>query len=499
MNASEVQRLRAAAEKAFGAGQMQEALAHSIRLERADPDEPAWARYTAFICEAMNRTLDQIDALDRAAERYAGRGEILKAAAACKHILALDPEHAATRRRLVSLRAARPRPARPAVKRSPPPTPRVPSGAWSSDGGKGLHALPLRQVVPGARPVVEGHSQGVYAIPLEDDPEASISIQLGPSDTSSLPTGLEAPQVVKTAPSTWGAPAAVAAEDAAVLAVAEELRAAQRTEQALLDTPLFRDMPEDAFHDLLDRAQLVTKPADTDIFRQGADGDVLYVIAQGEVGVIAEGPPRKAICKLGEGDFFGEMALVGDAPRSATCSALTDVELISIDRQTLHGVLKSYPEVLTVLLRFFRDRSIIRVVQTSPLFAGLSARDREIIQPFFRFLEIEPGAVLIRQGARPSGLFVILAGKAEAVVTSGTKDPRADPGASEQRVGMLGPGDVAGEMSLLRDQEANASVRAVDKLFAVEFPAETFQKILRARPAVRAYVERVAQSRASSS
>jgi CRP-like cAMP-binding protein len=479
MDASEVQRLRTAAERAFTAGHHQQALAHSIRLERAQPDVPAWPRYTALVCQAMGRTLDQIDALERAAERHEKRGEILKAAAACKQILALDAEHGATRERLRQLRAAHR--AKPAPVEARGPQPRIPSQVWREAPRGGLQELPLRQVMPGAHQAPGEGRAGVYAIPLEEEVEGSLSVLLDEARTSTLPSGARAPNVVPTAPPSFGG-ASLAAEDAAVLAVAEELRAAQRTEQALTDTPLFQDMPEAAFHDLLDRARLTRVARDRDVFRQGAPGDALFVIAEGEVGVIDEGPPRRGLCKLGEGDFFGEMALVADQPRTATCTALTDAELIVIDRETLQGVLQAHPAVLTVLLRFFRDRSVDRVLHTSPLFSCLSARDRETVRPFFRFLEVDPGSRLIEAGGRPPGLLVLLAGKAEAI--------RGDA-----RLGVLVPGDMAGEMSLVTGAPANATVRAIDKVLAVEFPAPALQKILRARPEARAYVERVARSR----
>lgn len=467
MTPAEVQNLRTAAEKAFQAGRFQQALAHSIRLERAEPDEPRWSRYAALVCQRMGRTLDQLDALDRAAERHQGRGELLKAAAVCKQMLGLDAAHPGARKRLAGLRAERdahrPRAAQP----------RVDSSAWSRDEGSGLRGLPLREVVPGVRRGSGVGRAGVHAIPLEDDPEHSISIRLETEEV--LPSGVVAPQVVRGTPS---APA-VAAEDAAVLAVAEELQALQRTERALTETPLFKDLPQAAFHALIDGAQLVSVPAEQHVFRQGAPGDALYIIAEGEIGVIDEGPPRRGIARLGEGSFFGEMALVSDAARTATCTALVPTELIRIDRELMKATMSEHPELLTQLLRFFRDRSVERVLRTSPLFSSLGPQDQKAVHPYFRFLEVEAGAELIRHGSEPEGLVVILAGRAEAVEADG------------HRLGLLVPGDVAGEMSLLTGEPARATVRALDKLFALEFPKRALKKILDARPQVRAYVETV--------
>lgn len=474
----DVRALRSAAERAFAAGRHQQALAHSIRLERAEPEEPSWPRYTALVCQAMGRTLDQIDALERAARLYAKRGEPLKAAASCKHILALDADHASARKLLIGLRVLHGRgPARPPVA----PSPRVSDRSWAAREGSGIRALPLREVVPGARPVTGARPRrGVHAIPVHgSDPTLTPPADRGGARAPTPPRGAAPGR--PTSPPPLQAP-----EDRAVEAVEEALRAVARTERALIETTLFRDMPEAAFHDLIDRARLVRVGRERLIFRQGDRGETLYVIAGGEVGVIDEGPPRRAVSRLGEGDFFGEMALLGGAPRNATCMALADTELIALDHEVMAGVLREHPEVLTILLRFFRDRSVDRALATGPLFSGLSPRDKALVRPHFRFLEVEPGAELISQGERPDGLLMVLGGRTEVV--------RTGPGGAE-RLGSIGPGEMVGEASILEDGPAPASVRAVDKVFAMEFPAAAFRKLLASRPDVRAYVEQVVSRR----
>ncbi|MDH3598943.1 MAG: cyclic nucleotide-binding domain-containing protein [Candidatus Tectomicrobia bacterium] len=70
------------------------------------------------------------------------------------------------------------------------------------------------------------------------------------------------------------------------------------------------------------------------VFQQGDAGDFLYIITHGEVAVIREEPEQgpKMIAKLGPGDYFGEMALVHHAPRSATVRTMTSVDAVMIER-----------------------------------------------------------------------------------------------------------------------------------------------------------------------
>ncbi len=70
------------------------------------------------------------------------------------------------------------------------------------------------------------------------------------------------------------------------------------------------------------------------VFRQGDPPDRLYVIGKGEVDVIRETPgePDVVLTRLGKGQFFGEIGIISDTPRTATIRAATDLELLSIHR-----------------------------------------------------------------------------------------------------------------------------------------------------------------------
>src|SRR5690606_12562870 len=157
--------------------------------------------------------------------------------------------------------------------------------------------------------------------------------------------------------------------------------------------------------------------------------------------------------QLGEGDFFGEIALVTNQPRTATIAADAEhgAQLLAIDRNVIGNLIEEEPQVLQALLRFLRDRLVSRLVQTSPLFApyaGEAGRERAAR---FRFLEVQSGAVLMEQGTKPAGLFVLLSGQLEVV--------RAEEGASRD-LGTFGSGGVFGEMALLANEPALFTVRA---------------------------------------
>jgi CRP-like cAMP-binding protein len=104
----------------------------------------------------------------------------------------------------------------------------------------------------------------------------------------------------------------------------------------------------------------------------------------------------------------------------------------------------------------------------------------------FRFLEIDADSVLIEQGKGVDGLFVLLSGNVVIVRRAG---------AAEETLAELNSGDIFGEMSLLNNEPASATVRATSKCFALKLPAQDFREIIMTHPQVLDYVSQVAQTR----
>jgi cAMP-binding proteins - catabolite gene activator and regulatory subunit of cAMP-dependent protein kinases len=75
--------------------------------------------------------------------------------------------------------------------------------------------------------------------------------------------------------------------------------------------------------------QAVSLGAGEQVIREGDAGDRFYVIAEGEVDVSVDG---RSAGTLGPGDFFGEIALVRDVPRTASVTTRGDVRLYALAR-----------------------------------------------------------------------------------------------------------------------------------------------------------------------
>ncbi len=252
---------------------------------------------------------------------------------------------------------------------------------------------------------------------------------------------------------------------------------------ALARTPLFAGLSQEALESLVQQLTLVHLATDEVLFYEGAPGDALYVIVEGEVAVQAEGPPRVEMARLGAGAFIGEVALMIDQPRSATIMATSDTELLRIDRKTLSGVLAAHGEVLSAVLRFVRDRLVDRWTRTSPLFRPFDDSVRAQLASRFKFLEIETGSRLLEAGKKPDGLYIVLAGKFE-VQRAGAK------------LAMVGPGELIGETALLSGAAFKSEVVAHGKSLALCLPASDFRELIMTHPHVLEYIGEAAdQSR----
>jgi CRP/FNR family cyclic AMP-dependent transcriptional regulator len=99
------------------------------------------------------------------------------------------------------------------------------------------------------------------------------------------------------------------------------------------------------------------------IFREGEKGDKLYIVLDGRVRIskFIPGVGEEALAVLDRGDFFGEMALIDDKPRSADAKAhVSDATVLSIDRATLNEILSMDPhaslQFLNLLCRMISRR-----------------------------------------------------------------------------------------------------------------------------------------------
>ena len=92
---------------------------------------------------------------------------------------------------------------------------------------------------------------------------------------------------------------------------------------------MFAALPQGTLEQLSRELTSISVAAGTDIFLQGDPGDLLYIIDEGNVSIVRNGVE---INVMHPGDYFGEIALLRDIPRTATARANEDVHLYALAR-----------------------------------------------------------------------------------------------------------------------------------------------------------------------
>jgi CRP/FNR family transcriptional regulator, cyclic AMP receptor protein len=125
----------------------------------------------------------------------------------------------------------------------------------------------------------------------------------------------------------------------------------------LAAVPLFAACTERELHEISRLATELDVPAGKALVTEGEPGHEFLIVIEGRATATAHGVP---IATFGPGDFFGEMALLDNGPRSATVIADTPMHLAVVSQSEFNGLLDTVP------------------VLSRRVLAGLAARIREL-------------------------------------------------------------------------------------------------------------------------
>ncbi|MGH8913948.1 MAG: Crp/Fnr family transcriptional regulator [Acidimicrobiia bacterium] len=123
--------------------------------------------------------------------------------------------------------------------------------------------------------------------------------------------------------------------------------------------PLFRGLSKKDLERILATGKDTFHSEGESIMTEGHGGVGFHLITDGKAKVVRG---ARTVATLGPGEFFGEMALVDDAPRSASVLAETDIETMVISKWEFRPLVKAHPELAWTLIEHLVAR--IREEQT---------------------------------------------------------------------------------------------------------------------------------------
>lgn len=126
----------------------------------------------------------------------------------------------------------------------------------------------------------------------------------------------------------------------------------------LASAPLFAGLSQNELDELIQVARTRVLSSKEELFHKGDEGSHVYLVIAGTLKALttSEEGDDVVFTILGPGELIGEIAFLGSPERTATVSALTDCELLTIDRRDFLALLKRQPEAAIKLLSVLAGR-----------------------------------------------------------------------------------------------------------------------------------------------
>ena len=230
-------------------------------------------------------------------------------------------------------------------------------------------------------------------------------------------------------------------------------------DNSLADNFIFASLSARERRLLIDAMMLESVPAGTIIIQQGEVGDYFYVVEEGHVSFSVDGNHVGACSR---GASFGELALLYNCPRAATCLANTDCRLWKVDQRTFRHMLANNTAN--------QQKDINDVLRKVPFLSELEDRDLLKIADALTTVTFHEGERIINKGDVGEVFYILREGTVK-VHDIGFGD-------SQYVDQILGPGDWFGERALLTGEPRVAHVTSIGNCSTLCLSRDTFEKTL---------------------
>ncbi len=210
---------------------------------------------------------------------------------------------------------------------------------------------------------------------------------------------------------------------------------------------------------LADAVKLERFPAGQLIIAKGAEGNVFYMILKGTVEMTEiDGEVNTASrSESSETSYFGELALIKNAPRACNVTAKTDVDCLALNRADFLKMLGPLQDVM-------KTNFCLEIFKTLSLFEGVPLPVIKRAAAACEIEDFEPGSDIITQGDMGDKFYVISEGQASVI-----KD--------DTTVSGLQAGKHFGEQALVGDPQRNATIKAITNVRCFTLDKPTFDEV----------------------
>ncbi|MBL9104057.1 MAG: cyclic nucleotide-binding domain-containing protein [Myxococcales bacterium] len=263
----------------------------------------------------------------------------------------------------------------------------------------------------------------------------------------------------------------------------------------LRGTHLFAELDPPALAELVAACSLRQVARGEVVTREGEPGDAVHVVVGGAFTASAAGPGGEVtLAEMRRGEYFGEIALLEQGPRTATVRASSDGAVASLARDDLRRLLDRRPEIEAALLAGLRTRLAwssararrppdARLLELlAGFFPGLPAEGHDALAAELEWVTLARGETLIRQGDAADCLYLLVEGRVSVEV--------ADAAGQTTLVGESGAGETIGEMALISSAPRSATVSAARECSLLRLSRRGLDQLVARHPQAAATLAR---------
>jgi len=280
-------------------------------------------------------------------------------------------------------------------------------------------------------------------------------------------------------------------DDWAIRTLTPETYQQDRKKLKLERTPLLSMLAGEELDEFIASLSLKVYQKDEVIFQPGDAGDALYLIGMGKVRLETKDTSghRSAYARLLEGDFFGEAAFMARTTCVDTAIAESEVNILTITRETFDAWVANYPNIQATVESFYRERVLARVLAVTPMFQDVPVDARKHLLEKFHVRSFRFGDEIVRENEPGDSMFLVRSGFVK-VLTHAPHD-------AERMIelGEIHQGSFFGEVSLLTSKPRTATVVAARDVELMELTRSDFEGIVAQFPRVKEVVARYQKQR----
>jgi signal transduction histidine kinase len=164
----------------------------------------------------------------------------------------------------------------------------------------------------------------------------------------------------------------------------------QTDEKVSLLRLAFKGLGDEELEAMAALTRFCTYPADHTLWQEGAEAEVLYIVAEGNIVIskkLLDETGERVLRVAGRGDIVGEMALIQNAPRAATVRTLTECSMLEMGKKDFETILRESPRIAMDIIRITLDRmrandhmAIAELQRTNNVLRQLDRNKLEFIQ-----------------------------------------------------------------------------------------------------------------------